>query len=145
MRYQPNTRRLAWESIPRREKKEVDKFGANALINIWSPIGPLPTTSSFPNNGGPTSGRINAIAVSPLNPQIVLIGSATGGIWRSTNGGTSFAPVTDTHVDLAVGSIAFSTANPAIVYAGMGDNDNGYFGSGVLRSTDAGVDLDQGQ
>jgi len=133
-----NLRRLAWESIPRREKKEIDKFSANALINIWSPIGPLPTTSAFPNNGGPTSGRINAIAVSPLNPQIVLIGSATGGIWRSSNGGTSFVPVTDAHVDLAVGSIAFSTANPAIVYAGMGDNDNGYFGSGVLRSTDAG-------
>ena len=134
-----NVRRLAWESIPRRNKQEVNKFGPNALINIWSPIGPSPTTSAFPNNGGATSGRINAVAVSPLNPQIVLIGSATGGIWRSTNGGTSFVPVTDTHVDLAVGSITFSTANPSIVYAGMGDNDNGYFGSGVLRSMDAGL------
>ncbi len=134
-----NARRLAWESIPRRSKFGADLLSGEALNSVWSPIGPLPTTSAFPNNGGPTSGRINAIAVSPLDPQIVLIGSATGGIWRSSNGGTTFVPVTDTHVDLAVGSIAFATANPAIVYAGMGDNDQGYFGSGVLRSMDAGL------
>ncbi|MEK6337078.1 MAG: Calx-beta domain-containing protein [Acidobacteriota bacterium] len=136
-------RRRAWDTLSQREKyaalNQTDGEGLQAASTVWSPVGPAPTTSAFPNNGGATSGRINAIAVSPVNTQIVLIGTATGGIWRSTNGGTTFVPVTDTQVDLAVGTIAFAPSNPSIVYAGMGDNDNGYFGTGVLRSTDAGV------
>ena len=105
----------------------------------WRSIGPSPTTPAFPNNWGVTSGRLNAIAVHPTAPHVILIGASTGGIWRSTDGGANFVPVSDTHVDLAVGSIAFSRSNPSIVYAGMGDLDNGYFGTGVLKSTDAGA------
>ena len=128
-------RRLAWDAVPRRDKQA----NIEAVGTIWSSIGPTPTTSAFPNNGGFTSGRINAIAISPTNAQIVLIGSASGGIWRSTDGGTTFTPVTDNQVDLAVGTIAFAPSNSSIVYAGMGDQDNGYFGTGVLKSTDAGM------
>jgi len=138
-------RRRAWDSLPQRDKysglnqSNISGPGLEAVGTVWSPIGPAPTTSAFPNNGGPTSGRINGIAVSPTNTQIVLIGSATGGIWRSTDGGTTFTPVSDNQVDLSVGTIAFAPSNANIVYAGMGDNDNGYFGTGVLRSTDAGL------
>ena len=128
-------RSRAWDSVPARDKQK----STEAVGTVWSPIGPLPTTSALQNNGGFTSGRINAIAVSPPNNQIVLIASATGGIWRSTNGGTTFAPVSDSQVDLAVGTIAFAPSNSNIVYAGMGDNDNGYWGTGVLKSTDAGA------
>ena len=78
-------RRTAWESLPRRDKTDLNSAsfnptGLQAMSTVWSPIGPAPTTSGLP--GGPNSGRINAIAVSPANTQIVLIGSATGGIWR---------------------------------------------------------------
>jgi photosystem II stability/assembly factor-like uncharacterized protein len=68
----------------------------------------------------------------------VLLGSSTGGIWRSTDSGETFVPVSDDQVDLAVGSIAFSKSNPLIAYAGMGDAKGGYLGSGVLKSTDEG-------
>ncbi len=127
-----NARRRAWEARP-----------PDAMENLlgggqWQPIGPHPTESFFPNNWGVTSGRINAIAVSPANPQLILIGGATGGIWRSTNGGTSFAPISDNQVDLAVGSIAFAPSDPNIVYAGMGDKGGQYIGTGVLKSTNAG-------
>ena len=133
-------RRLAWESRPRRDKGdggEPDLLAAGT--QGWRAIGPAPTTPAFPNNWGLTSGRINSIAISPANPQLVLVGASTGGIWRSTDGGANFAPVSDAQVDLAVGSIAFSRSNPAIVYAGMGDVYNGYLGTGVLKSTDAGA------
>ena len=135
-------RRRAWDSLPRRDKTDLNsaslsQTGLEPMSTVWSPIGPAPTTSGLP--GGPNSGRINAIAVSPANTQIVLIGSATGGIWRSTDAGTTFVPVTDNQVDLSVGTIAFAPSNPNIVYAGMGDIDNGYFGTGVLKSTDAGL------
>ncbi|HLM59789.1 MAG TPA: BACON domain-containing carbohydrate-binding protein, partial [Pyrinomonadaceae bacterium] len=127
-----NARRNAWLSRP------ADAQRDGLAVANWQPIGPSPTTAFFPNNWGVTSGRINAIAVSPTNSQLVLIGAATGGIWRSTNGGTAFTPVSDNHVDLSVGSIAFSPSNPAIVYAGMGDKAGDYFGTGVLKSTDGG-------
>ncbi len=127
-----DARRKAWLSRP------AEAHLVNGLnVTQWQSIGPHSTQSEIPN-WGLTSGRINAIAISPANSQIVLIGTATGGVWRSTDGGTSFSPTTDNQVDLAVGSIAFAPSNPSIVYAGMGDKDSGYTGSGVLKSTDAG-------
>ncbi|HEX8633849.1 MAG TPA: carboxypeptidase regulatory-like domain-containing protein [Pyrinomonadaceae bacterium] len=130
----------AWLARPKDAGRGKDgSIDTRSLAQSWRNIGPSPTTPAFPNNWGVTSGRLNSIAVHPTAPHIILIGTATGGIWRSTDGGVSFVPVSDTHVDLAVGSIAFSKSNPSIVYAGMGDLDNGYFGTGVLKSTDAGA------
>ena len=129
-----DARRTGWLSRPEEARAE------NGLAApMWQKIGPAPTNSYFPNNWGQTSGRINAVAVSPSNPQLILIGAATGGIWRSTDGGTNFTSVSDGHVDLAVGSVAFAPSNHSIVYAGMGDNNGGYLGTGVLKSTDGGV------
>ena len=128
-----DARRNAWLSRP----AEAASLSINAVPS-WRSIGPLPTTSAFPANWGVTSGRINTIAVHPTNAQIVLIGGATGGVWRSIDGGTTFAPTSDTQVDLAVGSIVFAPSNPNIVYAGMGDKASSYLGTGVLKSTDAG-------
>ena len=63
-------RRTAWESLPHRDKTDLNpaslsQTGFEPLSTVWSPIGPLPTTSQ--TAGGPNSGRINAIAVSPAN------------------------------------------------------------------------------
>ncbi len=129
-----DARRLAWESRP----SDAGEMLSPGVLQ-WQAIGPAPTTSGFPSNWGVTSGRINAVAVSPANANLVLLGAATGGVWRSLDGGSTFAPVTDSQVDLAVGSIAFAPSNPAIVYAGMGDVGGGYLGTGVLRSTDSGA------
>ena len=130
----PDARLKAWESQPRFELESV----APQAVQMWRPIGPSPTVSTWSFAWGLTSGRVNSIAVSPVNSRIVIIGSATGGIWRSTDGGDSFVPVSDDQVDLAVGSLAFSKSDPTIVYAGMGDSKVGYLGSGVLKSTDEG-------
>lgn len=126
-------RRKAWLNRP---SDDQDNLLGSVL---WQPIGPNPTTSAFPNNWGLTSGRINSVAVSPANPQLVLVGGATGGVWRSIDGGNTFAPTSDSQVDLAVGSIVFAPSNPTVVYAGMGDKAGGYLGSGLLKSTDSGV------
>ena len=127
-----DARLKAWREIPR---YQIDgAFGPQASAT-WRAIGPSPTFSSF---WGLTSGRVNAIAISPAKSTLVLIGTSTGGVWRSTDSGETFVPVSDDQVDLAVGSIAFSKSNPAIAYAGMGDTKGGYLGSGVLKSTDEG-------
>ena len=130
----PDARLKAWEAQPEFELNSV----APQAAAMWHPIGPSPTVSTWANAWGATSGRVNAVAISPVNSQLVIVGSATGGIWRSIDGGDSFVPVSDDQVDLAVGSIAFSKSNPSIVYAGMGDTKVGYLGSGVLKSTDEG-------
>ncbi len=128
-------RRQAWEAF-----QSGDNFSehAEATAPSWQAIGPRPTFSGFPQNWGVTSGRINAIAISPANTNLILVGAATGGVWRSEDGGNSFEPVSDNHVDLAVGAITFAPGDPNTVYAGMGDLDNSYLGTGVLKSTDAG-------
>ncbi|HLG17571.1 MAG TPA: hypothetical protein VJH03_24215 [Blastocatellia bacterium] len=131
----PGARRQAWEQ---RIGIEHETLATPSASGTWTSVGPSPTTSAFMNTWGLTSGRVNAVAVSPADSQTVLAGSSTGGIWRSSNGGASFVPVSDDQVDLAVGSLAFSKSNPSIVYAGMGDTKLGYLGTGVLKSTDAG-------
>jgi photosystem II stability/assembly factor-like uncharacterized protein len=129
------SRLRAWASRPRKSAS-ASALGSGER-QVWTAIGPKPTATSTPR-WGVTSGRINAVAVSPADTQVVLAGSATGGIWRSTDGGENFVPVSDNQADLAVGWIAFAPSNPSVVYAGMGDMDSSYLGSGVLKSTDSG-------
>src|SRR5262249_32684674 len=121
-----DARRVAFEELRRdaaafRTDSDLHPLASNG----WSAVGPSPTLPYF-GNMGHCSGRINTIAVSPSDSRIVLIGAATGGIWRSNDGGNSFTPVSDDQVDLAVGSISFARSNPSTVYAGMGDPTQGY-------------------
>jgi photosystem II stability/assembly factor-like uncharacterized protein len=140
-----DARRRAWESVAKATNRGALDYSAASTIEqeqaqTWQPIGPQPTIS-VPRHvllEGSFSGRINSIAISPANLNLLLIAGATGGVWRSTDGGTNFVPVTDDQVDIAVGSIAFSKSNPLIVYAGMGDLFS-YLGTGVLKSIDAGL------
>jgi hypothetical protein len=110
----------------------------------WQPVGPSPILPGTFSGSAQlnTSGRIAAIAVHPTNPQIIYIGAADGGVWKTINGGTSWAPLTDHQCSLAMGSIAIDPVNPQIVYAGTGEQNGGldnYQGCGIMRSVDGGA------
>ena len=114
----------------------------------WTMIGPQPTMAqpqdaNFNGEGAPyASGRVNALAVDPRDPNVVYLGASGGGVWKTTDGGQNWAPLTDNQPSLVIGSIALAPSNPDIVYAGTGeDNDAGdsYYGAGILKSTDAGA------
>ena len=90
---------------------------------------------SSPNADG---GRIRAIAIHPTNPSIVYAGSASGGVWRTTNGGATWTPLTDNQCSLNTGSIAIDPVNPNIVYVGTGEPAQSN-GCGLLRSFDGGT------
>ncbi len=139
----PDARRKAWQQLERIRRrtdatKQAQRVTPGAYIAAGSPawrsIGPTPSTSAI-HAITPVSGRVRALAVSPVDPQVIVAGSAGGGIWRSGDSGATWMPVSDDQIDLAVGAIAFAPSDPSIVYAAMGQE---YLGSGVLRSDDAG-------
>lgn len=107
-----------------------------ALLAAWTPIGPSPLMS------GPVrySGRATAIAVHPANPDIVYVGTSQGGLYRTTNGGTTWTPLMDSAMSLAIGSVAVAPSNPEIVYVGTGEGNftfDSFFGVGVYRIENA--------
>ena len=92
---------------------------------------------------GPASmgGRVDDIAAVDSNPYIVYVGFATGGVWKSTNNGTTFQPIFDTYSTASIGDIAIAPSDPNIVWVGTGEANNrqsSSFGDGIYKSTDAG-------
>jgi photosystem II stability/assembly factor-like uncharacterized protein len=131
-------------------KRQLMEAQAQATIqpsttSAWTFIGPEPTIPLLSEafTGSPNvSGRVTALAVDPTNASVVYAGGADGGVWKTTNGGTSWTPLTDTEVSLAIGSIALDPSNHNIIYAGTGEDNNnldGYTGAGILKSTDGGT------
>jgi hypothetical protein len=106
----------------------------------WTPLGPAPIASGQ-NCALTCSGRVNSIAIDPTNSNVIYAAGAQGGVWKTTDGGTSWVPLTDSECSLAMGSIAIDPLNTQIIYAGTGELNNSgdsYYGCGVLRSTDGG-------
>ncbi|MBI3449928.1 MAG: hypothetical protein HY049_13560 [Acidobacteria bacterium] len=108
----------------------------------WLAIGPSKVTNGQTSPTGDVSGRVNSIAVHPTDPNIVYACGAQGGVWKSTNAGTTWMALTDTLPSLATGAIAISTSNPSILYLGTGEANlsiDSYWGAGIWKSTDGGA------
>jgi hypothetical protein len=117
--------------------------GTAPLVGSWRSIGPNGLWDAgggfFGTSGGLDIGRIAAIAppTTPNGP--MYIATATGGVWRSTNSGLSWTPLTDNECELATGAVAIDPVNASMLYAGTGEANAGSLGCGVLRSTNAGT------
>ena len=94
-------------------------------------------------NIGPAwnSGRISDFAVSPNNFSEYYVAVSSGGLWKTTNSGTTWTPITDTIQAYAMGCVTLDPNNPFVVWLGTGENNHqralGY-GSGVYKSLDGG-------
>jgi hypothetical protein len=106
----------------------------------WVPLGPAPLSFTYPAPEN-FSGRIVGIAPSPTDPNTIYIAAASGGVWKTTDGGTTWVPLTDDQVTLSMGAIALAPSDPNVIYAGTGEANNAgsYYGRGVLVSTDGGA------
>jgi photosystem II stability/assembly factor-like uncharacterized protein len=86
------------------------------------------------------SGRIAAIEAVPGSPLAIWVGSASGGVWKSVDGGTTFKPVFDRHTQ-SIGALAIDPADPKTVWVGTGEScarNSVSIGDGVYRTTDGG-------
>ena len=110
------------------------------IPGTWTPLGPAPVNNNY--DGGNSSGRVAALAVDPTSSTTVYAGTAGGGVWKTTDGGSNWTPLTDTQPSLAIGSLAIVPSNHLTVYAGTGEANNSgdsQYGEGVLKSTDGGT------
>lgn len=86
-------------------------------------------------------GRIDDVAVDERNPSTIYVGAASGGIWKTTNAGTTWTPIFEHEGTASIGDIALSQTNPELVWAGTGEPNNrqsSSFGDGVYKSSDGG-------
>ncbi len=105
-----------------------EQYASRLRERTWTPGGPE-------NIGG----RVTALAVDPTNPQVIYLGAADGGIWKSTDGGAHWQPVADDLPSLSIGALAVGP--DGTVYVGTGEaNSSGdsYDGTGLYRSQDGG-------
>lgn len=134
----PSGRRIWAEPLESR----VLLNGSSLSTTAWTPIGPAPIANSLALGNGPASGRINGIAADPTDPNTLYIAAAGGGVWKTTNGGGSWTPLTDSQSTLFMGCVTVAPGNPAVIYAGTGQGDTSgtaFYGRGVLKSTDGGT------
>ncbi|WP_299055518.1 hypothetical protein [uncultured Polaribacter sp.] len=96
-----------------------------------------------PRNIGPggMSGRVTSIDVVESNPEIMYVGTASGGIWKSTSGGIKWQPIFEKEATASIGAVAIQQSNPSVIWAGTGEGNprnslNGGFG--IYKSLDAG-------
>lgn len=103
----------------------------------WAPIGPSPI-SQGPNA---VNGLVSAIAVNQANANIIYIGTAGGGAWRSSDGGATWKPLFDRQLSLAVGepgALAIDPGNTDVVYLGTSRRVSAQPQMGLFKSTDGG-------
>jgi len=88
-----------------------------------------------------TSGRISDVAVDPRDPHTWFVASASGGVWKTTNAGTTFIPVFDHEGSFSIGCVTIDPHNPLVVWVGTGENNSQRsvsMGDGVYKSVDGG-------
>lgn len=126
-----------------------------ALAQSFLPQGPAPSFGPFseiqshdaPPNGT-VGGAIQAVLPHPTDPNIMYIGGVNGGVWRTTDGGATWIPLSDRERSLSIASLAFdpTDATRQKIYAGIGITSNGSVGSnrggqeiGILYSSNGGT------
>ena len=121
----------AWP--PKNAQAATGQLAGIAPAN-WQELGP-----------GNIGGRICSILTHPTNPDLLYVGSVSGGIWRSTNRGVTWAPLNDFMANLCIGSLVMDRTNSNVIYAGTGElySGDGLPGAGVFKSTDGGTNWTQ--
>jgi photosystem II stability/assembly factor-like uncharacterized protein len=117
-------------ALPSRAKLARPGAKPLAALGTWTWLGP-----------GNVGGRTRALVIHPTTPTTMYAGGVAAGVWKTTNGGGTWAPLNDFLPNLAVTTLAMDPANPNVLYAGTGEvfAADGVRGGGILKSADAGA------
>ena len=122
-------------------------FGAVSMSALAAPGEQPGPTDKFKNlefrEIGPATmgGRIDDFAVVESNPNIVYVGTASGGVWKTTNNGTTWEPIFDKESVSTIGDIAIAPSDPSVLWVGTGEPNNrqsSSWGDGAYKSLDGG-------
>ena len=144
----PRTRRTRL-FLERLEDRALPSSSIPLNHTSWTPLGPTHISACQTSGMGACSGRLTAVVGHPTDANTIYVAAAGGGVWKTTNGGTNWTPLTDDQPSMFMGDMALAPSNPKIIYAGMGEPNHGpskislrreniYYGLGILKSTDAG-------
>ena len=127
----------AWEQKNALHKRSVAQ---KTDVSDWKPLGPYDSSTIFSSTKRFGQGRVNTIAVDPNNSNTYYVGAPAGGIWKSTDAGLNWSPLTDYLPQIGVSGIAIDPTNSDVIYIATGDDDgNDTLSIGVWKSTDGGT------
>ena len=141
-----------WSAYPR-ARKHSDAMpsaqrGGNGIVrpNIttgkWRFVGPnnLVSADRLYTGPGAVNGRVNALAYDPTTPGTYYAATASGGLFRTTDSGATFTPLSDSWPTLETNCIAIDPTNHNTIYVGTGDFDgSGMYPTGIMKTIDGGV------
>ena len=138
---------LKWSGAARRVEQAPPVPVAPTMFSATAPASAAGASLITPKSWrwlgpGNVGGRIRSIVVHPAKPGTLFAGSVGGGIWKTTNGGSSWAPVDDFMPVLSVSSLVFNPSNPNLMFAGTGEgygNADSLRGAGIFKSADGGT------
>ncbi len=111
--------------------------GTTSTYGYWDQLGPYHFTDGNGWNGG--IGRVNCITFHPTLSSTFWVGTPSGGLWRTTNGGTNWTPLTDGMPRIGVSGLAVNYNNTDIMYLLTGDGDGAdVYSIGVMKTTNGG-------
>ena len=90
---------------------------------------------------GPVGNRVTTVAGVPNDPMTYYAGAASGGVWKTTDGGLNWNPIFDDHEVHSIGAISVAPSDPMTIYVGTGESSirsNVSIGNGVYKSEDGG-------
>ncbi|HEV1285575.1 MAG TPA: hypothetical protein VNU44_09695, partial [Bryobacteraceae bacterium] len=119
-----HTRAMPSVSLPAMSNKLSPALAGNN----WTSVGP-----------GNVGGRTRSVVINPQNPSIMYAGAVTGGVWKTTDGGNSWTPLTDLLPVLNIGALVMDPNDPNTIYAGTGEWYTGFPGQGIFKTSDGGA------
>src|SRR6266478_6192589 len=127
--------RMPLYSLAQRRFVDASQKGAarDAALGSWEALGP-----------GNIGGRTRSMLIHPADANTIYAGSVGGGVWKTTDGGASWTPLTDLLASLGASALAMDPKDPSVLYAGTGEwytasnRGDSIRGAGIFKSTDAG-------
>jgi photosystem II stability/assembly factor-like uncharacterized protein len=128
----------SWHGLALAQKQKATATATAPATIDTAVFGRLQWRSIGPANMG---GRTTDVEGVPGNPNVVYVATASGGLWKTINGGMTWTPIFERQNTISIGDIALEPNNPDVIYVGTGESNTRNsvsFGDGVYKSTDGG-------